>query len=611
MNYEKGKLRKELQYYPVENFTNRINEYLKDKENRNKKLDELIEYVISFKNELYDTITSKNKISIKGLSSTEEKDEIEEFKSTIYPQLENLINELLYINNPDLRKDKINSTYNWFHQNFSYFKDLMQMKERTRALPNEKLTELEENQNKKDFINDFHNEYIESIINNGLEHRTQLNNISNPSNLIKEFKRNHVNNSDIRKVIEFDNRKNVNYSSNDIKEIKNSYSYNRPKYNFNQLQVEKEIMESKNKEIREKRNLENIRNALHDFGLKRAFYKMNLSNRIEQMQIINEYKRKNEENKIENLFKNNNYKQLKNLRRTSSVILNNNIQNEFINKIINESNLPHLSVKRRSTMDNNFLNDNNFPNKKVITYNIKNLIENKLIDNGSEKLEKKFTFKVKIKLNKSKSTNLIFIKNKIKESINKKDIPSDALFKFKGDDNIIKTRTTYQSMCSFNQFDDSKNGYMQHFTPLSGFDMKNCHKFTINSIPKVNKDKKERTITPSIFAKRNFNSNDYLELRKTMNNFKINELQNLKNSLNKSTNQSISKIHMTKDDEISGKSFKNEEINMNKTLNHAFLNQVRDSFYPKLFLPKSGSGLLNIPESIQIGTKKTKKRKKK
>ena len=73
MNYEKGKLRKELQYYPVENFTNRINEYLKDKENRNKKLDELIEYVISFKNELYDTITSKNKISIKGLSSTEEK----------------------------------------------------------------------------------------------------------------------------------------------------------------------------------------------------------------------------------------------------------------------------------------------------------------------------------------------------------------------------------------------------------------------------------------------------------------------------------------------------------------------------------------------------------
>ena len=79
------------------------------------------------------------------------------------------------------------------------------------------------------------------------------------------------------------------------------------------------------------------------------------------------------------------------------------------------------------------------------------------------------------------------------------------MFKFKGDDNIINTRTTYQSMCSFNQFDESKNGYMQHFNPLSGFNMKNRHKFTIvNLIPKVNSEKKERIITPSIFAKKKF-----------------------------------------------------------------------------------------------------------
>jgi hypothetical protein len=46
--------------------------------------------------------------------------------------------------------------------------------------------------------------------------------------------------------------------------------------------------------------------------------------------------------------------------------------------------------------------------------------------------------------------------------------------------------------------------------------MKNCHKFTIvNLIPKVNSEKKERTITPSIFGKKNFNKDDYLELRKT------------------------------------------------------------------------------------------------
>ena len=38
----------------------------------------------------------KKTYSIKGLTSTEEKDHIEEFKSTIYPQLENLVNDVLY-----------------------------------------------------------------------------------------------------------------------------------------------------------------------------------------------------------------------------------------------------------------------------------------------------------------------------------------------------------------------------------------------------------------------------------------------------------------------------------------------------------------------------------
>ena len=78
---------------------------------------------------------------------------------------------------------------------------------------------------------------------------------------------NHVNHSEQQKLREFDNRKKVNYIVKDIKEIKNSYSYNRPKYNFNQLQVQQEIMESKNKEIREKRNLESILTIKFRFSL--------------------------------------------------------------------------------------------------------------------------------------------------------------------------------------------------------------------------------------------------------------------------------------------------------------------------------------------------------
>ena len=210
----------------------------------------------------------------------------------------------------------------------------MCIKERTNPLPEEELTELEKNQDKKGYVERFHNNYIESIINNGLEHRTKLGN-SKPSNLIKDFKRNHVNHSEQQKLREFDNRKKVNYIVKDIKEIKNSYSYNRPKYEFNQLQIEKKIIENKNRDLREKRNLENMKIALQEFGKKRALHKMNVEKKLDQMQLLNEYyqniNNKNEEQKLENLFKKDNFRSIIPLKRTSSLM---NFENGFLNKFI-------------------------------------------------------------------------------------------------------------------------------------------------------------------------------------------------------------------------------------------------------------------------------------
>ena len=614
MNNEKNinQIKKESQFLFVKDFQNKINEYLQNKDNRNNKLDKLINDIMEYKNEQKELILNKRKKENTVITARDEKSDIDKFKSTMYLQLENLVNDLLYITNPKVQKEKISFVYKWYHKSFSYFKELMQIKEKTTPLPNEQLTELERNQDKKDYVNQFHNNYIESTINNGLEHRTILNQVGKPSSLIKDFKRNHVNNYDKRKLIEFDNRKNVNYANFDNKEIKTSYSYNRPSYNFNQLYVEQQIIEYKNKELKEKRNLENIRTALQEFGRKRAFYKMNLSNKLEQMQILKNYYKNVEENKSElNILKRNfNLKKIKNLRRTSSVVGINNIHNELINKFLKEPNLPKnlMLLKRRSSISNNYIHLNN----KVITFKIRNINENNEIDNGEKKCQV-YNYSMKIQLNKSKSSNLLFIKNKVNDLINsKKELPSDSIFKFKGEDNIIKTRTTYQSMCSINQFDDSKIGYMQHFCPLSGFDMKNCNNFKNILIKSEEKkgSKTERIMTSSIYAKKNFNNNDFLELRKTMNNFKINEFENLKKKLNKSLNHSLSKSNIKDEDYMNGKnSINHEDKNMNKTLNNAFLNTIKDSFYPKLFLPKSGSGLLNIPETI--GLKNIKKKKKK
>ena len=65
---------------------------------------------------------------------------------------------------------------------------------------------------------------------------------------------------------------------------------------------------------------------------------------------------------------------------------------------------------------------------------------------------------------------------------------------------------------------------MLYFNPLSSYDMKNCHKFQKSFINnKINK--KIRIITLNIFAKKNFDNNNFLEIRKSMNSFKNNELQ--------------------------------------------------------------------------------------
>ena len=85
--------------------------------------------------------------------------------------------------------------------------------------------------------------------------------------------------------------------------------------------------------------------ALQEFGKKRALYKMNVGNKLEQMQLLNEYyqnkkiKNKNEEQKLENLFKKENFQSIIPLKRTSSLM---NFENGFLNKFIQEQKIPDL-----------------------------------------------------------------------------------------------------------------------------------------------------------------------------------------------------------------------------------------------------------------------------
>jgi hypothetical protein len=55
------------------------------------------------------------------------------------------------------------------------------------------------------------------------------------------------------------------------KEVKSSYSYNRPKYEFNSINYEKIIGNEKNKIIQEKRYLEEFNLMMKDYGKKKRF----------------------------------------------------------------------------------------------------------------------------------------------------------------------------------------------------------------------------------------------------------------------------------------------------------------------------------------------------
>ena len=57
MNEEKkrNKEKRELLFFNIESFQNKINEYLQS-DNRDKKLDELIDFILTFKKEIHDKI---------------------------------------------------------------------------------------------------------------------------------------------------------------------------------------------------------------------------------------------------------------------------------------------------------------------------------------------------------------------------------------------------------------------------------------------------------------------------------------------------------------------------------------------------------------------------
>ena len=306
-----------------------------------KELSLLKERLLAYKKEVDDKVKYNKPI------------EHELFKQNLNEHLEKLLLFAIYIPNLKIRDDKIRQVYRWYFEKLVRWESLDKIRNRTDKNPDE-IYEEEVPPSDRILIQDENYELEQFKL-----HRTEIKGLEPPKDRLKEYKKKNVNPpkkfkksekkmADLRFNIErfkgrvgtennvnkFKNEKfatktgkvfSNNFGIDNInikKEIKSGYSFNRPDYEHVKLVVEKEIIQAKNKELAEKKNQEEIKIYLEDYGKAKAKFnekkeiKNNLVNIVKYYettfkpnknaeQIINEEEKKEKENLFKTQQRNN------------------------------------------------------------------------------------------------------------------------------------------------------------------------------------------------------------------------------------------------------------------------------------------------------------------
>ena len=281
-----------------------------------KELKLLKDHLIKYKTEVEQKITQKKKI------------EHESFKYHLFHNLEKNLLFGIYIKNKEMRKEKIRKTYLWFLDRLKKWNSLDKIKYRTDKNVDEKYKP-EEIASDDIIIKDDDYELREFKL-----HRTDVPGLEPPKERLKEYKT-----KEVRPPVRFRKDKNTlehlrfninrfhgrvgsannmvqikpsryyTKTGNDFynptnipltaenqpieprKEIKSAYSYNRPIYVLDQLNIEKNIIEAKNIELKEKRNQEEIKKFMDEAAIAKAKFKEKREIKFSMDNIIKEYEK--------------------------------------------------------------------------------------------------------------------------------------------------------------------------------------------------------------------------------------------------------------------------------------------------------------------------------
>jgi len=232
----------------------------------------------------------------------------------------------------------------------------------------------------------------------------------------------------------------IKTKAHEIKEIKSNYYAFAPKYNFENLYIEKLIRDNKQKQLADNRYFYENHDALNTFGLARAYKKSETERQLNIKRILSNQKyepkeditRKDEEtkNKSDSLGNKPSYK-----------ISINKIKNMHSEKA--EKHEEDKSKNEEGLVKN--------PNEVTMEINIKKKNDAKiLLDSLKEKLVGEFNG------------------DKLSE------LPSEAVVGASLLDPLLSVRNLYQKNIDIKQIDLTKTQYSMHYRPLSVFDVTNC-----------------------------------------------------------------------------------------------------------------------------------------
>ena len=442
-----------------------------------------------------------------------------------------------------------------------------------------------------------------------------------------------------------------------VSETKFSYSYNRPEYNFENMTLENKIIKSKMKILAEKRAQEEIKSQIELMGKTRAKYIEQVNNKYEIRNVVDMYSKLNDfsspllqkyklrESKSMSDIKDNNKNifnkkpQIKNKDLNIGIrkMVRNNT-NYKSNTVIENGDKIKVKLKEQKNLFESERKMSNSSNKEVI----KNIIT-KLKPKKNQKDTKIFSGILdKIKLDSIKNIEnkkimepLKMNKVKIKLKINKEKIQNDMLNNIKkfaakpnseiitslmNTDSLFQTNNNYGILCNLNKRKSSvdiiNNNQNQDNTNESreeeeeNYYTNNCLSlFDQGNLKKLNQNKNQNKIYPQstnslrrikfnqMHKTFDLNKDNYLNLRRTLSDWKKTECLSLLNELTKN-----------KTPKIEEEKIKKSNLRRQNSVLNAYVNPKDKFEFSQFYLPRTGSLLLKRKTE---DNKKTKKKGKK